>query len=192
MRYTLIGSTPLIFILLTTFAVVAAPTKKSYNVSGLTIEELASSLNASGPDGGWGETKNQWSYETKWVIDGDQLKVSKVSVKIETTITMPSWPGYSAASKCMKSSWDKMYKSLQNHEQQHMKIAQGVDDKIKNAILALPPQPSSSTQDDLTALSDATMQPIIETNNTAQDKLDSDTDHGKSDPKDPVTLNSCP
>lgn len=74
----------------------------------------------------WGKfstTKPQLSFKpTKGTIE-------EVVLKIGYTITMPKWSGYNDAKKSCKEAWDKMFSSLEKHEDGHRSI---LEEEVKS------------------------------------------------------------
>jgi predicted secreted Zn-dependent protease len=48
--------------------------------------------------------------------------IQEVVLKLGYTITMPKWSGYNDAKKPCKEAWDKMFSSLEKHEEGHRLI----------------------------------------------------------------------
>jgi hypothetical protein len=48
--------------------------------------------------------------------------IEEVVLKIGYTITLPKWSGYNDAKKSCKEAWDKMFSSLEKHEEGHRLI----------------------------------------------------------------------
>ena len=48
--------------------------------------------------------------------------ITEVVLSIGYTITLPSWSGASSATKAGKAAWDKMFKALEKHEDNHRLI----------------------------------------------------------------------
>jgi len=167
----------------------AEPEIKKYNVSGDSVEQLVVDLDAKGVEGGWGHTRYDWQYTFTSKETDSQFKVATVNVTTKVVITMPNWPGYSSAGACLKASWDGMYKSLRNHENGHVERGKGVAAELKAALLAVPPQGSG---EDLQAELESAASNVVAANKTIQDKYDTDTDHGRKDPNDPVQFKPCP
>lgn len=161
----------------------------TYTVTGNNVDQLIEDLNKKGIDGGWGNTKFSWSWSYQGNEKNNIFKVSSVKVETTYTITLPSWKGYDKASKCLKDSWDSMYSSLKKHEKRHVGIGKDVDKKIKEAILKLP---GSESEASLKVAVDSAAKGIVDANKSDQDKFDTDTDHGRKDPNDPVKLSPCP
>lgn len=161
---------------------------KSYEVSGKTAAELIASMNARGPNGGWGYTKFHWSlsYLAAPALGG--FAATRVQVQANAEMTLPSWPGYKSAGKCMQDSWSAMLRSLRNHEQRHVQLGAGVADRVRSAVAALPVQPSKAALD---AAAKGAMQAIVDRNEAEQRQFDRTTDHGRKDPLDPIVLRSC-
>ena len=169
-------------------AVGAATTISKYEVTGNTAAELTDSLNANGPNGGWGLTEDNWYTEYKPSEESGKFKIATVTVSRTTTITMPIWRAYTDASRCLKKSWDDMYGKLKMHENKHVEIANIVSNRMKTELKAIPPQ---DTVEKLYELAAAKLALIEKENQLKQNKFDTDTDHGRNAGKDSVVLKSC-
>jgi len=81
-----------------------------------------------------------------------------------------------------------MYRSLRNHEDNHVRLANPVEGLLREAIMAIEPTDSMSS---LEAAVKHAAQKVFDDNKLIQDKYDLETEHGKSDPIDPVLLKAC-
>lgn len=81
-----------------------------------------------------------------------------------------------------------MYSSLKNHEDKHVSIADPVAAALKNAIEAVG---SKSTASALEAAVDKAANAVFAQNRKAQALFDTNTNHGRTDPRDPVVLRAC-
>ncbi|MFK8078228.1 MAG: DUF922 domain-containing protein [Granulosicoccus sp.] len=165
-----------------------AQTINTYNVTGRSADELIESMRSSSPQGFWAHTRNRWKYNYKYYHVDGRYELGEVSVTRTVEITMPQWTDYSYASACQQQSWDAMYSSLRRHEDIHVAIADPVSAELKRAIEAVGPK-SSATE--LESAIDEAANRVLEENKRAQASFDLDTNHGKSDPNDPVVLKAC-
>lgn len=96
----------------------AKPGRKTYNVTGATFEEARKDMDKKRP----GEN-GAYEYDIKmsWKGDADS-KVTSSKITHTSTITMPKWVDYKKATKDDKAAWDKMYKTLDKHEDGHHDI----------------------------------------------------------------------
>lgn len=159
-----------------------------YQVYGLSTGEINKSMRENGPNGWSGYTHGQWTYSWRYKYSNGVYWVETVSVTRELVMTLPNWRDRSKASYCVRQSYDKMYRSLVNHERHHEQLSRNVSHEAEAAIKALPTYPSSK------ALSEAvkkTFDDILAENQIVQQQFDAETNHGIADPNDPVMLQSC-
>ena len=162
---------------------------KKYNVSGANADELIASMEANGPGGGaWGSYENKWGASGPIEVTNGKYRFTSVNVTYSYSITMPNWPGYRNASTCRKKNWDAMYLNLKKHEDKHIEMAKNVSSEIKSAAMNIIPQ---DTKAELEAKLSSVVKKRVAENQALQDKFDSDTEHGKTDPDNPVILNQC-
>jgi predicted secreted Zn-dependent protease len=57
-----------------------------------------------------------------------------VKIEAEPVILMPKWSGYSSAGKAHKKEWDRMYKALEIHEDQHYMLFQHKLEKFRKKL----------------------------------------------------------
>lgn len=162
---------------------------KKYNVSGANADELIASMEANGPgDGAWGSYENRWGASGPVEVTNGKYRFTAINVTYSYSITMPNWPGYRDASACRKRHWDAMYVNLKKHEDKHIDMAKNVASNIKTAAMAITPQDSKAA---LEAELSVVLNEKTAENQALQDKFDKDTEHGKTDPVNPVILNKC-
>jgi len=164
------------------------PTIDKYEVSGNDSAQLIASLDLNGPGDGWGRTNHDWAVGYTMNELNKKHTVVKVDVEHSIRIEMPIWRGYSKSSACMKKSWDDMYRNLKKHEDKHVELGNGVSEKIKKMLLAIPAQDSKN---ELEALIKKINTEIQTENQAKQDKFDTDTDHGKNAGNDSIVLKPC-
>lgn len=165
-----------------------AQTINRYAITGQSADELIQSMRSSSPQGFWAHTRNYWNYNYKYYQVDGRYELGEVIVTRTVEITMPQWTDYSFASACLQQSWDAMYRSLRRHEDIHVAIADPVSAKLKRAIEAVGPKSNAA---ELESAIDRAANRVFEENRRAQAVFDSNTNHGKSDPSDPVVLKSC-
>ncbi|MGR3723499.1 DUF922 domain-containing protein [Abyssibius alkaniclasticus] len=87
------------------------PTTKHYNIKGKDLDTLFANLEARAF---WGRfVANE---AVNW---GTKDPVEKVTISAKPVIFMPKWTEYSKADKDAKTRFDKMYKALAKHENNH-------------------------------------------------------------------------
>lgn len=161
---------------------------KTYPVSGSTVDELIRSMKANSPQGYWAYTRNFWKYEYKYLYSNGVFDLSNVTISRTVEITMPRWSAYASASNCLKRSWDAMYNSLKNHEDKHVSIANPVSEKLMRAIEAVGTKASAN---ELERAIDNAANAVFAENRKLQAMFDASTNHGRTDPVNPVVLKSC-
>ena len=165
-----------------------AQTINTYNISGKSADRLIQSMRSNGPQGFWAHTRNYWKYNYKYYQVNGLYELGELSITRTVEITMPHWTDYSSASSCQQKNWDAMYGSLRRHEDTHVAIADPVSAKLRRAIEAVRPKRSAA---ELETAIDRAANRVFEENRRAQALFDADTNHGKSDPRDPVLLKTC-
>lgn len=93
----------------------SAPSNKTWNVKGGDAETLLKNLEKNGF---WGRYRSNQA--GSWSGKGKQFDSVKLTAK--PVILMPSWTEYSKI-KDGQASWDKMWKALKKHEENHHKIS---------------------------------------------------------------------
>ena len=167
----------------------ATVTTKKYKVSGSTTDELIASLDTNGPGGGWGRMTPKWSPGWTYAGTDGAVKIGTVNPGVTKLIEMPTWRGYTGASKCMKESWDDMYANLLFHENEHVKIADRYTAKMVSELKAIPPQNDTDAVD---AAANTKLTKLYTDHQAAQDKFDSDTDRGRNAGDKSIVLAECP
>jgi predicted secreted Zn-dependent protease len=146
--------------------------RNSRKVKGKTIREVLGELNAF----------EEWGYYDSRQLDSNSAtfdkngKVTGVRIDMSPVIIMPEWTEYKRASKADKASWDKMYKALKKHEENHHAIQKKCLEEFKNKI-----EKEFKTKD----LDVNTLKERVVTEQTKfqekQDDYDKATKHGKTE-----------
>ncbi|HEU0221346.1 MAG TPA: DUF922 domain-containing protein [Paracoccaceae bacterium] len=142
------------------------PSNKSYTVSGKSIREVFDALQKHG---WWGRYRSNEGMS----YSGKSSTVDTIKVSASPVIFMPSWTGYSKASKAEQQSWDKMYKALKKHEENHHEIFLSSADDWKKEMEK---NGNLSEKDTKAAWSDFT-----KATQKKQDAYDTKTDHGQKE-----------
>jgi predicted secreted Zn-dependent protease len=112
---------------------VNAPRVSKFRVGGKTLAEAKKALDSRDEWGLYDSTQNQRS-DARADKDGN---VISVSLTLSPIIELPTWSGYSAATKEQKASWDDMVGKLEAHERKHHTIqvncAKDLEKDIKSA-----------------------------------------------------------
>lgn len=146
----------------TTFKPVAA---KTYTVEAKTLKEAADQLGAR-------EEAGETTWETTRMVTNldDSGNVTSATVELLITVTMPSWPGAAGLNKAAKAEWDRAYKALKAHEDNHVKLAR---EKLKGVADKMIGKTESEAQ---TVLADALAELKV-----ASDEYDTASDHGANE-----------
>jgi Bacterial protein of unknown function (DUF922) len=96
--------------------------------------------------------------------------ITEVVLKIGYTITMPKWSGYNDAKKSCKEAWDKMFSSLEKHEDGHRLI-------LLEEVAIFGEKVTSQTDLDQKKLAEL-LKDFSPSIDKAQKKFDDATDHG--------------
>jgi len=138
------------------------PTVKPFNVKGKDLDELFAALEKHGF---WGRFLANEA--VNW---GSKDPVETVKFSAKPVIHMPKWTDYSKADKPSKDSFDKMYKVLLKHENNHYAIMLEQFAIFSNELNNL----------DTLSAKDAKKKwkEFLVTYNNAQKKYDDKTDHG--------------
>ena len=91
------------------------PKVSSFRVAGKTLREVQKALDARTEWGLYDATQNVKSGAQ---LDKDGIATS-VTMELNPEIELPTWGGYSGATKEQKASWDRMAKALAAHEDKH-------------------------------------------------------------------------
>lgn len=152
---------------------VNAPKTTRYSVRGDTLAEARKNLDKREEWGLYDATPN---FKSGAKVDS-QGQVMSVSLELNPVIELPTWSGYSSATKPQKASWDAMLKKLEAHEKKHHDIQVAGAAALKKAI------------ESAKALDAKALDKLIEKAQTdtqkAQDAYDSSSGHGA---KEGVTL----
>jgi predicted secreted Zn-dependent protease len=108
------------------------PKVSTFKVAGKTLTDAKKSLDARDE---WGLYDATQGFKSSGKTDADGNVVS-VTIELNPRIEMPSWSGYSAATKEQKASWDTMYKALLAHENRHHDIQLKCIEDLKKSIKA--------------------------------------------------------
>jgi predicted secreted Zn-dependent protease len=136
---------------------------KSYAVKGKTLKEAVEDMEKiHGEETG----KCEWSPNLQYEYD-ENGTITKAKVEVETTITMPKWPGAKKLSKPAMAEWSRFYKALKKHEKGHADI---VRKKLKGLGAKLV---GKSKKD-----AEAAYKKALEDLQKASDAYDAITDHG--------------
>jgi predicted secreted Zn-dependent protease len=179
----------LFFLMLTAIpSAVSSQSLEKYYVSGQSTRELAASIRQLGPRDATGSTKVGFRYSYSRIRFKGLSRAVEPVVERNLTFRMPFWSGYHSASPCLQKSWSAMYASLSRHEIKHAKISDGYVEKIKAAILSVPPK---TTNGALEYAVKQAVKKVLRDHSAAQAKFDRDTKHGAADPNDPILFKNC-
>ena len=114
----------------------------TFTVKAKTLGEAAKELSKRDE---WGKFhgKIDYAYES----DENDF-VTKVTLKPSYTISMPAWAAYKKAPKACQQEWDRMYKALEKHEDEHRQIHQALLETIEKALQGKTDYPASELHTD--------------------------------------------
>jgi len=126
---------------------------KTYRVYGMTHREVGRSLriagrNATGVIGAVGRFSAHRSFDYKRTDTGVACWVKSTHFKLTGTIIMPKWVHYDSVGSTAKSAWDAYAAYILDHERIHAEAAQDAMNRIRDAVIALPPFSSCKGLDD--------------------------------------------
>jgi predicted secreted Zn-dependent protease len=142
------------------------PSSKTWKVKGQDAETLFKNLNKNAF---WGRYRSNESAR----FSGKSAKIDLVKVAASPTITMPVWSDYPKAPKEAKASWDKMWKALKKHEDNHHTI---FDDAAKALKKSLEKNGDLDEKDVSKAWGE-----FLKATKKSQESYDTRTKHGKSE-----------
>ncbi|MBA2279699.1 MAG: DUF922 domain-containing Zn-dependent protease [Actinomycetota bacterium] len=106
-----------------------APHWTTYDVSGATLADVAAVLTQRDEAG---ETTWNPTHTMSWDDSGN---VTDVTVHCGFDVQMPNWVEYSQASADAQTEWDRWYGALEEHEQGHLTIAEGVFTDLESQMV---------------------------------------------------------
>ena len=139
------------------------PKSGSYTITGSTLQDAFDEMSQRIEAG-----------ETAWnpvytVNRNDAGNVTGVTINVEITVTMPSWPNASKLGKDAKAEWDRFYAALDKHEKEHVALVKA---KFKGVAQSMLGKPES---DAATLFQDA-----VDGLKTDSDAFDTATNHGQN------------
>lgn len=148
---------------------IAKPAIKKRKVGGKTLKDVLKLLNKQSEWGLYDAVSNQ---KNSAKVDKNK-KIKSVSINLKPVIEMPVWSNYGSASKEEKASWDKMYKALLQHEQNHHKIQMKCGSELEKQL---------KKEEDLDAKAlNKILGEAQKTCQGKQDAYDSKSKHGKNE-----------
>lgn len=141
-------------------------TRATYRVAGANLDGVLRSLLARGE---WGSFEGDLPYQSRGDAQGN---VKSVTLTPTYTITMPVWANYRTQPQACKDEWDEMWRALYQHEDGHRSLFEEGVATIARKLEELE-QATSGEIDNLMRQSGSDIQ-------SAQDKFDNSTDHGRS------------
>jgi predicted secreted Zn-dependent protease len=95
-----------------------------YSISGTTGIELLNEMSAKGPQGYSGYTRHEYSYDYGTRMINGRCRVSRMSMDMDITYTMPRWENESSANTELQGRWNDWYRLLEQHEYGHSAFAE--------------------------------------------------------------------
>lgn len=97
-----------------------------FEVSGTTMTQLQSSIDANGPKVDAYRRAGATKWKLGWSFDlntGARCSVSDPQVKVTATYLLPNWTNSKDASAATRRQWTKFMAEVKTHEQGHRDIA---------------------------------------------------------------------
>ncbi|PCI79203.1 MAG: hypothetical protein COB20_05315 [SAR86 cluster bacterium] len=95
-----------------------------YAIFGSTGLELLNEMSAKGPQEFNGLTYHEYSYNYRTRMINGRCRVSRMSIELDITFTMPRWENESVADTELQARWNDWYRLLDQHEQGHASFAE--------------------------------------------------------------------
>jgi predicted secreted Zn-dependent protease len=118
---------------------------ESYEVTGTDHAALGRGIRAAPPKAGGGqrfagyyEWYLSWRYET--VREGPVCRVSRVSIVIDSVVTLPKWTPPATADAALVEDWKRFITALATHEAGHRDLVLDGAVRVQRAILGIAPQ----------------------------------------------------
>jgi predicted secreted Zn-dependent protease len=140
---------------------------KSYKIKAKTLSEAAAAMDAHDPEE-WG--KCEWDPQLDADFDTSTGAITKATVTVVITITMPKWKGAKKLSEAAKAEWDRFYQALLDHENGHV-------ERVHTHLTGLGESLIGMTTEQANAECTKVMTEL----QTDSDEYDVDTDHGRNE-----------
>jgi len=138
-----------------------------YKIKAKTLSEAADAMDARDPEE-WGKCK--WDPQLDASFDTSTGKITKATVTVVITITMPKWKGAKKLSEAAKAEWDRFYQALLDHENGHVDLVHEHLEGLGESLIG------KTTEEAETACAEA-----MADLQTASDDYDVETDHGRNE-----------
>lgn len=132
----------------------------------ITAKTLGGALKELSKRDEWGKFEGKIGYGYG-AADGI---VTAVTLTPSYTIEMPTWSGYSKAPKACQKEWDRMWKKLEEHEEEHLNIHLATLKTIEDTLGKATDLPETQLPTDFDQM--------IADGQANQDKFDKSTGHG--------------
>lgn len=146
-----------------------------YSVSGRTSAELEHELWRNGPklsETGIrhpGATRINLSRTINFEETPGRCRVSGVTVKLDTKLTLPRWTDQAKADRKAKLVWSTLSSDIKRHEERHAEIARQWARKLEMSLKALRPMPDCPR---MQAEVEAVSQAILKKHSADHDRFD--------------------
>jgi len=158
--------------------VIIAHTVDTYPVTGTDRRTIGAQLHV--PDGTWLERNYagrynwqlSWRYETG--REGTLCRVTRATVTLTSTVTLPEWTDAARADPGLVTEWTRFRRALAVHEQGHRELAYAGAGRVRRALEGIPLQPCAS----IAADTRITAEPILSAMKLEQARYDQSTRHG--------------
>src|SRR5262245_10281858 len=109
-----------------------------YDVSGMTMAEMAESIRRNGPAGWSGITHSKLSYAFKIRPIPNGCKLESLKVDADLRVRLPRWVEQYKVAAQMRQQWEDSIRRLDLHERGHVKITIDAAQRIERAFRNIP------------------------------------------------------
>lgn len=121
-----------------------------YPIKGETLHDVVLQMRVTGPKDRDGNVLRDYAgvaipdydWDIDWGIVKNECVLTKVSVSVNTEISVPEWTTPHFASLDEKSEWRRYSKALLKHERQHKKYHDDGARLLRKKLIKLPGQPT--------------------------------------------------
>jgi len=152
---------------------------ETYEVTGADHAALGRGIRSAPPKAGGGqrfagyyEWYLSWRYQT--VREGPACRVSRVSIVIDSVVTLPKWTPPAGADASLVEEWQRFITALATHEAGHRDLVLDGAVRIQRAIFGVAPQECSA----MAHAVQQEAQPVLTDMRAGEMRYDQTTRHG--------------
>jgi predicted secreted Zn-dependent protease len=123
----------------------------TFDVSGMTVDEINASLDANGPvvDGqkAAGVTRYSYGLNGSFCTSGGSCRIGEMNIHADILVTLPRLTTLAAISPQLRAAWEQFYETVRVHENRHVTIVEEGMAEIRRRLLLLEAQPSCDAVD---------------------------------------------